>query len=265
MAVTIGALVNNVRGSSVKRVKEASGRAVGLVRTHRYLLYAGSIVMALIAIYSGLSVVSWREAEISREKAQRASQGIITALQAGGIKPDRLLELRTEAKKAASTSCYPGFLVAWQQVLFASKKDALQQCDATKAVLQQQAAALEELARHLEGEMSLGSIMAQLAKGLQSVDAQTTATRKKLWQQAANQLAKSSADASLRDKLIARVREVITALDALEAANTAQDVTKFDEASLKVQQAYSAVVGVQNQAVELYQKKLDTLIKAYAA
>lgn len=85
----------------MKQLKKPSDRTVGVVHMHRYLLYAGGVMIALIAIYSGLSVVSWREAESSREKAQQASQRIITTLQTGGIKPDRLLELRTEAKKSS--------------------------------------------------------------------------------------------------------------------------------------------------------------------
>ncbi|MDO4684705.1 MAG: hypothetical protein Q4B06_03290 [Candidatus Saccharibacteria bacterium] len=233
--------------------------------THRWhWLFMVVIVVAIIGIYCGLSVLGWREVDVMSARAEAASNRSLAALQAGNLTPQKLNEISEEVERIAKESCSPGILAYWQSAVVAQYHTKATGCLQNKDRLSKQVRVIQEIAKYVNSERFIAKLLHDASVKLNTIPAQEYTTRQKVWQKVVESLQGSDmANKKLKTVVIERVKAIVAALTALDAANKAMDVQRFDVARQDLQRAYGALTGIQNVSVEQFQSQVDALIKVY--
>lgn len=232
---------------------------------HRWQwLLVAAVVVAIIGIYCGLSVLGWREVDAIAARAEVSSNRLLTVLQAGNLTPQKLDEIGKETELVARESCSPGVLAHWQAAIVAQYNAKATSCLQNKDRLSKQVRVIQEIAKYVNSERFIAKLLYDASAKLNTIPVQEYATRQKVWQKVVESLQGSDmANKKLKAVVIERVNAIAAALAALDAANKAMDVQKFDMARQDLQRAYGALAGIQNVSVEQFQLQVDALIKVY--
>ncbi len=230
----------------------------------KWKIFTALVIILLAGMsYVAFSVVYWRDVDKTTAQAKKLTDDTLIMFQSSSLNTDSIKEIYQKLE-SVDDSCSSDIL-SWQANLIDDKKTSLNNCNNATDKVKQQKESVAKLLSHIEKESKVADIITQANNKLKDIKTTDYGQYKNIWQEVVNSVREVGSEDgfTVTNSITEKSQQLISAYDKLESADKAQNRKEYDTAMGEVDQLYGEIIGLQVQATDEYNKKIDSLIESY--